>query len=141
MTYELLNPEKYTGYNDHPINCEHLHRVKRASISPCRYLSGWFDLRIEFEEGKEFFATSDTIRGLKQRFAFQCKAGSKWKQVSDNGLSREEEMKKIESEIQLLIGRLKELEYSVSDRFSTITIFDDRDTGEYPEGKPVGSFH
>lgn len=53
-------------------------------------------------------------------------------------LKRETEMKRIEAKMQKLYDRLSELGYTLTDSYSVLTIFDDLDREENPEGKKVG---
>ncbi|WP_296938342.1 hypothetical protein [uncultured Dysgonomonas sp.] len=82
----LLNPEQYTGYAKHPTQDKTLRKVVNSSIRKCEHMSQWYEIRIEFEGGKIFYSSSGSIKGCKQIFAFQCKAGSKW---SINELNKE----------------------------------------------------
>jgi len=74
----LKNPEKYQGFAKHPTEDKTIRKVVKATITKCKHLSSWYDLKIEFEGGFIFLNSSGSIRGCKQMFAFQCSAGSKW---------------------------------------------------------------
>lgn len=80
----LLNPENYEGYAFHPAEDNKIRKVEKAIIKPWILLEKQFGFSIEiyFEGSLVFSSTSDTIRGAKQQFAFQCRKGSKW--VSKN---------------------------------------------------------
>lgn len=74
----LLNPEKYKGNSSHPSLDKVIRQVSKATIERDTHLMCWYILIIEFEDGKVYRDSSGSIRGCKQIFAFQCKAGSKW---------------------------------------------------------------
>lgn len=76
----LNDAENYTGYSEHPVIDATVRKVVKADISPCETLgdNGWVMLRIYFEDGVRFSASSPSIKGAKQKFAFQCRKGAKW---------------------------------------------------------------
>jgi len=77
MMLELKNPETYLGHSKHPAEDPEKRKVISAQITLTGFTSG-YDLNIHFEGGHRFYDYSETIRGAKMKFAFQCKAGSKW---------------------------------------------------------------
>lgn len=82
--YTLIAPNEYKGYAAHPTLDKTIRQVIKATITRCTHLSCWYDLKIEFENYKIFTSSSGSIKGCKQIFAFQCKAGSKWEQLFNN---------------------------------------------------------
>lgn len=75
----LLNPEKYKGYACHPVEDKTIRQVLSATITRATYMNSWYNIEIIFEGGHVFGSSSSSIKGCKQIFAFQCSAGSKWK--------------------------------------------------------------
>lgn len=76
---ELIEPNKYEGYCKHPTEDETKKQVVSATILPNKHsVTGWVDLIIYFSDGKRFYVSSQSVKGAKQRFAFQCQKGSKW---------------------------------------------------------------
>lgn len=52
-------------------------------------------------------------------------------------MDREEQMRKLVKEINARVKKLYKLDYTVSDCYSTITVFDELDTSNQPEGEHV----
>ncbi len=78
---KLIQPETYKGYCAHP-TADNTRRPVIEAMIKRSYRSGGYDLEIFFTEGKSFYRWSPSVRGAKQCFAFQCRAGSKWEEIA-----------------------------------------------------------
>jgi len=75
----LRDANRYIGFSDHPAQSgAKPKQVVSATIVPYIHLKGWVELTIKYHDGTEFYSTSQSERGAKQQFAFQCSKGSKW---------------------------------------------------------------